>query len=119
MFETSVILFVMAIFIEIISILFFRSDGKGCIFIAGYNLTSEEVKKKYDEKGICRFMGKEFAILGIGFFIGAAMNFFLQKKVLFLYQSFLGYGLYVMAILDIKNLIKCLEIVETVVSWIC
>lgn len=63
----------MAIFIEIISILF-RSDGKGCIFIAGYNLTSEEVKKKYDEKGICRFMGKEFAILGIGF-IGAAIEF--------------------------------------------
>lgn len=90
MFETSVILFVMAIFIEIISILFFRSDGKGCIFIAGYNLTSEEVKKKYDEKGICRFMGKEFAILGIGFFIGAAIEFFFAEKGFIFVSIFFG-----------------------------
>lgn len=32
--------------------------GKGAFLIAGYNTSSKEEKAKYDEKALCRFMGK-------------------------------------------------------------
>lgn len=32
--------------------------GKGALLIAGYNTSSKREKAKYDEKALCRFMGK-------------------------------------------------------------
>lgn len=41
------------------------SLGKGAFLIAGYNTASKEEKAKYDEKALCRFMGKlMFALAG-------------------------------------------------------
>ena len=39
--------------------------GKGSIFIAGYNTSSREEKRWYDEKKLCRVMGGGFSILTI------------------------------------------------------
>jgi Ca2+-dependent lipid-binding protein len=33
-------------------------NGKGAFLIAGYNTSSKEKKEKYDEKALCKFMGK-------------------------------------------------------------
>lgn len=41
------------------------SQGKGAFLIAGYNTASEAEKAKYDEKALCRCMGKlMFALAG-------------------------------------------------------
>lgn len=41
------------------------SRGKGAFLIAGYNTASKAEKAKYDEKALCRFMGKVmFALAG-------------------------------------------------------
>ena len=40
----------------VLGILFFK--GKGTFLIAGYNTSSREKRAKYDEKALCRFMGK-------------------------------------------------------------
>lgn len=41
------------------------SQGKGAFLIAGYNTASKAEKAKYDEKALCRFMGKiMFALAG-------------------------------------------------------
>ena len=41
------------------------SRGKGAFLIAGYNTASKAEKAKYDEKALCRFMGKiMFAMAG-------------------------------------------------------
>ena len=41
------------------------SMGRGAFLIAGYNTASKAEKAKYDEKALCRFMGKlMFALAG-------------------------------------------------------
>ncbi len=43
----------------------FFSQGKGAFLIAGYNTASKAEKARYDEKTLCRFMGKlMFALAG-------------------------------------------------------
>ena len=40
-------------------------QGKGAFLIAGYNTAPKAAKAKYDEKALCRFMGKlMFALAG-------------------------------------------------------
>ena len=47
----------------LLGILFTR--GKGAFLIAGYNTASKAEKAKYDERDLCRFMGKlMFALAG-------------------------------------------------------
>ena len=54
---------VMAAVFVLLGILFSR--GKGTFLIAGYNTASKAEKAKYDEKALCRFMGKiMFALAG-------------------------------------------------------
>ena len=38
-------------------------SGKGAGLIAGYNTSSSQEKAKYDEKALCRFMGKFMFVL--------------------------------------------------------
>lgn len=40
--------------------------GKGGWLIAGYNTASEEEKRKYDEKKLCRSMGATMLVITIG-----------------------------------------------------
>lgn len=62
---------VMAALFVLLGVLFSR--GKGAFLIAGYNTASAAEKAKYDEKALCRFMGKLMfalaacqAVMGLG-----------------------------------------------------
>ena len=54
----------MAIFV-VISLLFIKSNVKGCNFISGYNIATPEECKNYDEEKICKFVGKTILIWAI------------------------------------------------------
>ena len=62
---------VIAMLFVLLGILF--SQGKGAFLIAGYNTASPAEKDRYDEKALCRVMGKLMfalaacqAIMGLG-----------------------------------------------------
>ncbi|MCI8284008.1 MAG: DUF3784 domain-containing protein [Firmicutes bacterium] len=68
-----------AVFI-VLGVLF--CQGKGAGFIAGYNTLSDDEKSEYDEKALCRFIGREMfaaAVCWIPILIGEIFN----VKVLF------------------------------------
>lgn len=46
--------------------------GKGAFLIAGYNTMSEKEKAQYDEKALCRSMGKLMYLLGACFAVVTA-----------------------------------------------
>jgi preprotein translocase subunit SecG len=48
-------------FLIILGIIFL--NGKGAFLIAGYNAASSAEKRKYDEKALCKFMGKSMLAL--------------------------------------------------------
>lgn len=52
---------VIAVLFVLLGILF--SQGKGAFLIAGYNTASPAEKTRYDEKALCRFMGKLMFVL--------------------------------------------------------
>lgn len=45
------------------------SLGKGAFLIAGYNTSSKEEKAKYDEKALCKFMGKSMFVVAFSNFL--------------------------------------------------
>ena len=45
------------------------SLGKGAFLIAGYNTSNKEEKAKYDEKALCKFMGKSMFTLAFSVFL--------------------------------------------------
>ena len=62
---------VMAVLLALLGVLFSR--GKGAFLIAGYNTAPAAEKARYDEKALCRFMGKLMfllsgcqAVMGLG-----------------------------------------------------
>ncbi len=65
------------------------SRGKGAFLIAGYNTASKEEKAKYDEKTLCRCMGKlMFALAGT--WIPIALSALLDR----IWLLWLGLGLF-------------------------
>lgn len=59
----SVVLAGMILLFLVLGAVFYQ--GKGAFLIAGYNTASKEEKAKYEEKALCRFMGKlMFALAG-------------------------------------------------------
>lgn len=58
------------------------STGRGAFLIAGYNTSSKEEQEKYDEKALCKFMGK--GMFGIAFStLLWAFSFVFSQKWLF------------------------------------
>ena len=57
------------------------SKGKGAFLIAGYNTAGPEEKKDYDEKALCRFMGKLMFAIG-GCYSLIALGTFLEQMAL-------------------------------------
>lgn len=60
------------IIMSAVSLMFFGlgamfRKGKGAFLIAGYNTMSEKEKAQYDEKALCRSMGKLMYLLGVCF----------------------------------------------------
>ena len=69
------------------------SRGKGAFLIAGYNTASKAEKARYDEKALCRFMGRlMFAMAGCWAVV--ALSTLLDREWLL----FLGLGLYLVVI---------------------
>ena len=65
------------------------SRGKGAFLIAGYNTASRAEKERYDEKALCRFMGKlMFALAGT--WIPVALSALLDR----MWLLWLGLGLF-------------------------
>jgi hypothetical protein len=46
------------------------SLGKGAFLISGYNMLSKEEKAKYDEKALCKFIGKSMFAIAFSVFYG-------------------------------------------------
>ena len=89
----------MGVLIELAVILLFLllgavfSMGKGAFLIAGYNTASKAEKARYDEKALCRFMGRlMFAMAGCWAVV--ALSTLLDREWLL----FLGLGLYLVVI---------------------
>ena len=40
-------------------IYFYKSKGKAARFLSGYNMKSEDERKKYDENAMCKAYGKK------------------------------------------------------------
>lgn len=65
-----------AAILGIIGVLFIRSKGKGCDFLAGYNMTASEERKNYDEVKICTYTGKTILVWTLFFILGAIVDLF-------------------------------------------
>ena len=57
------------------------SMGKCSFLIAGYNMMSKEQKKQYDERALCRFMGKLMYCLAFAMLLWL-ISIILQNSVL-------------------------------------
>jgi len=64
-------------------------QGKGAFLIAGYNTSSPKEKKSYDEKALCRFMGKFMFALAACWGVLASSEIF-KTMILF----WVGFGLF-------------------------
>ena len=79
------------VLLVVLGLVFFR--GKGAFLIAGYNTASKEEKAKYDEKALCRFMGRlMFAMAGCWALV--ALGTLLDR----LWIYYLGLGLFLTVI---------------------
>jgi hypothetical protein len=67
MVGTIIILLLMPALFIIFGVVF--SLGKGGFLISGYNMLSKEEKAKYDEKALCKFMGKSMFVIAFSVFL--------------------------------------------------
>ena len=56
--------------------------GRGGMLIAGYNTSSDEEKKKYDEKKLCRSMGVTMLIITLGMGALTTVTYFVEIEKL-------------------------------------
>lgn len=66
------VLWIVFVIFAIITGLFL--SGRGGFFIAGYNTASPEQKAKYDEKKMCRYMGRGMLVITILLFFMAVLG---------------------------------------------
>lgn len=64
----------MALIMGLSGFAFYKSRGKGSNFLSGYNMRSEEERKKYDENAMCRTYGKSMMLMATPFIIGAVLD---------------------------------------------
>ncbi len=67
-------------------------QGKGAFLIAGYNTSSKAEKEKYDEKALCKFMGKSMFALAACWVVSAISS--VVDNIVFLW---IGIGLFFIA----------------------
>lgn len=67
----------MATVMFLFGMIFYKSDGKAVRFLSGYNMKTEEKRKKYyEEKRMCRAYGKRMTFMSLPFIGGAAIDIF-------------------------------------------
>lgn len=64
----------MSIIMLLFGIWFYRSEGKAAKFLSGYNMKSEDERKKYDEKAMCKRYGKRMLFMAVPFAVGAIID---------------------------------------------
>lgn len=82
----------MVVLFLVLGIILYR--GKGAFLIAGYNTSSREEKSKYDEKALCKAVGKMMFALS-GTWCVVALGSVLESWTIF----WLGIGLFLAVII--------------------
>ena len=65
---------IMAVIMLLSGIWFYKSNGKASDFLSGYNLKSEDERKKYDENAMCKVYGKRMMFMSLPFIIGTIID---------------------------------------------
>ena len=66
--------FAMAVIMFLFGIYFYKSKGKAARFLSGYNMKSEDERKKYDENAMCKVYGKRMAVMSLPFIVGIIID---------------------------------------------
>ena len=54
--------------------LFYKSEGKAAKFLSGFNMKSEDDRKKYDDNAMCKAYGKRMMFMSVPFIIGIIID---------------------------------------------
>lgn len=73
--------FSMAVLMFLFGIYFYKSKGKAARFLSGYNMKSEEERKKYDENAMCKAYGKRMMVMSLPFIVGIIIVFNIKEPV--------------------------------------
>lgn len=66
--------FAMAVIMFLFGIYFYKSKGKAAKFLSGYNMKSEDERKKYDENAMCKAYGKRMIVMSLPFIVGIIID---------------------------------------------
>ena len=66
--------FAMAVIMFLFGIYFYKSKGKAAKFLSGYNMKSEDERKKYDENATCKAYGKRMIVMSLPFIVGIIID---------------------------------------------
>lgn len=76
---TIILLLILMLFIILEAVF---SLGKGAFLISGYNMFSKEEKAEYDEKALCKFMGKSMFVIAFSVFLWE-LSSLIKQHILF------------------------------------
>lgn len=66
--------FSMAVIMFLFGISFYKSNGNAARFLSGYNMKSENERKKYDENAMCKAYGKRMMLMALPFILGIMID---------------------------------------------
>ena len=66
--------FSMAVIMFLFGISFYKSNGNAARFLSGYNMKSEDERKKYDENAMCKAYGKRMIVMSLPFIVGIIID---------------------------------------------
>ena len=66
--------FAMAVIMFLFGIYFYKSKGKAARFLSGYNMKSDDERKKYDENAMCKAYGKRMIVMSLPFIVGIIID---------------------------------------------
>ena len=66
--------FAMAVIMLLFGMYFYKSKGKAARFLSGYNMRSEDERKKYDENAMCKAYGKRMIVMSLPFIVGIIID---------------------------------------------
>lgn len=64
----------MAVIMFLFGVWFYKSEGRAAKFLSGYNMKSEEERKKYDENAMCKAYGKRMMFMSVPFILGTIVD---------------------------------------------
>ncbi|MDF2536032.1 MAG: hypothetical protein K0R18_2191 [Bacillales bacterium] len=101
----TIILLLMPVLFIIFGVVF--SLGKGAFLISGYNMLSKEERANYDEKALCKFMGKSMFVIAFSVFLWG-LSSLIKQHILFVIglTLFLGTVIFILVYSNTKNRFK-------------